>query len=87
MKKLFRRLFTRTYTLTYMCYNELFTAKYKTYEAAIHTALHLFYDTDQYGRYGVEEARDIAINGKYIDFNKWNEEPFEAYRRTKPKQR
>lgn len=78
MKKLFKRLFTRTYTLTYLANNDIYVQKFKTYEAAVNTALTLFYD-DQYDPPDV--STNIAINGKPVDFVKWDEEPFKSYKR------
>ena len=78
MKKIFRRLFTRTYTLTYLANGDIYVAKYKTYEAAVNTALAVFYDDQQFPP---DAATNIAINGKYVDIVKWEEEPFKSYKR------
>lgn len=75
MKKLFKRLFTRTYTLTYIQNNDIYTAKYTVYEAAVFHALSAHYDDK---RDPMNAANHFAINGKAVDFAKWNEEPFEA---------
>ena len=78
MKKIFRRLFTRTYTLRYLANGDIYVAKYKTYEAAVNHALSLFYDNQVDP---TDAATNIAINGKPVDFVKWDEQPFKSYKR------